>query len=47
MTGLDAGGDDYLVKPFVFADLLKRVEALQARHPSEQQADRPAVISLR
>jgi two-component system OmpR family response regulator len=38
ITGLDAGGDDYIVKPFVFADLLARVEALHQRHLSEEQA---------
>ncbi len=31
ITGLDSGGDDYVVKPFVFADLLHRVEALYRR----------------
>lgn len=31
MTGLEAGGDDYLVKPFIFSDLLTRVEALHQR----------------
>ena len=31
MKGLDAGGDDYIVKPFVFAELRKRVEALHQR----------------
>jgi two-component system, OmpR family, response regulator len=39
ITGLDSGGDDYIVKPFVFTDLLNRVEALHARYLSEQQAD--------
>jgi two-component system OmpR family response regulator len=28
ITGLVSGGDDYVVKPFVFTDLLHRVEAL-------------------
>jgi two-component system OmpR family response regulator len=38
ITGLDSGGDDYIVKPFVFADLLSRVEALHQRHLDEQKA---------
>jgi|SRR5215471_5288518 len=32
VTGLNAGGDDYLVKPFAFSELLARVKAL-ARRP--------------
>lgn len=31
IKGLDAGGDDYIVKPFVFEDLLSRVEMLHKR----------------
>lgn len=31
VTGLDSGADDYLVKPFAFAELLARVRALTRR----------------
>ena len=34
--GLDAGGDDYLVKPFDFTELLARVRALARRPPAGQ-----------
>lgn len=33
VRGLDVGGDDYLVKPFAFAELLARVRALLRRAP--------------
>jgi two-component system, OmpR family, response regulator len=35
IKGLDAGGDDYIVKPFAFTDLLNRCEALHQRAQSE------------
>jgi heavy metal response regulator len=35
VKGLDAGGDDYLTKPFAFAELLARVRALLRRKGRE------------
>ncbi len=41
VTGLDEGADDYLVKPFDFAELLARMRALQRRPATVQQ---PAIV---
>ena len=38
IRGLDAGADDYLVKPFDFGELLARLRALLRRGPVEQRA---------
>jgi two-component system, OmpR family, response regulator len=37
VQGLEAGGDDYLVKPFAFAELLARVRVLSRRPGSTQE----------
>jgi two-component system, OmpR family, response regulator len=37
VEGLEAGGDDYLVKPFAFSELIARVNALARRPPVQEQ----------
>ena len=36
VAGLDAGADDYLVKPFAFSELMARLRALARRSPIKQ-----------
>lgn len=39
VRGLRAGGDDYLVKPFAFSELLARLEALARRAGTESELE--------
>src|SRR5579864_1171620 len=43
VEGLEAGGDDYLVKPFAFAELMARINALARRPPIAQM---PTVLRV-
>ncbi|MEO1018325.1 MAG: response regulator transcription factor [Pseudomonadota bacterium] len=45
VRGLRAGGDDYLVKPYAFSELLARVEALGRRRVSEAIDVRDTILS--
>lgn len=46
VKGLRAGGDDYLVKPFAFAELLARLEAIQRRQQANKNETRLKVADL-
>jgi two-component system OmpR family response regulator len=46
VRGLKAGGDDYLTKPFAFAELLARVEALTRRGKTEGPQTKVVVADL-
>lgn len=46
VKGLKAGGDDYLVKPFAFAELLARIEVILRRHESSSTVTRLKVADL-
>jgi len=39
LAGFNAGGDDYLTKPFAFAELVARLQALLRRSRAEEQVD--------
>jgi two-component system, OmpR family, response regulator len=46
VEGLEAGGDDYLVKPFAFAELLARIGALLRRPPISEVTTQLKIADL-
>ncbi len=46
ITGLQAGGDDYMVKPFAFAELLARVQSILRRAGGGQEPVKLEVSDL-
>jgi two-component system, OmpR family, response regulator len=47
VAGLEAGGDDYLTKPFEFIELTARLDALTRRHDAPQSAHRYEIGPLK
>jgi two-component system OmpR family response regulator len=47
VEGLEAGGDDYLVKPFAFVELLARVNALARRPPPQEVLTELTIADLK
>src|SRR5690606_10948911 len=43
VQGLDVGGDDYVIKPFAFSELLARVNALGRRPPIRDKDEKLTV----
>lgn len=46
VAGFSAGGDDYLIKPFSYSELLSRVKALIRRHVTYNVSDQPPTSTI-
>lgn len=46
VRGLQAGADDYLVKPFAFSELVARIQVLLRRALPNRQGNEPTVLKL-
>lgn len=46
VEGLQAGGDDYLIKPFAFSELLARVNAIARRPPIKPETTTLSIADL-
>ena len=46
VKGLNAGGDDYLTKPYAFSELLARIDALARRRSPEQSSSKLQLADL-
>lgn len=46
ISGLRAGGDDYLVKPFASEEMAARIEVLLRRNDHDFEGERPTVLTL-
>lgn len=46
ITGLDAGADDYLTKPFEFKEMLARIRAVSRRSSESSMGERLAIADL-
>ncbi|WP_027501376.1 response regulator transcription factor [Rhodococcus sp. UNC363MFTsu5.1] len=46
IAGLEAGADDYMIKPFEFGELVARIRALLRRRPVSEQASGDGTVTI-
>ncbi|SEK97667.1 response regulator transcription factor [Rhodococcus maanshanensis] len=46
IAGLEAGADDYMIKPFEFGELVARIRALLRRRPVSEQATGDGTVTI-